>query len=157
MKRRVLITVSAVGLGAAALSGVSLAYWTESGNSAGTAQSATNLSGVTVQSVAVSDFSTPGMLIPGGSADVVVKVANSNSFPVTITSIATTAGQSVTADNNCTPTGVDLHRPGRQLGRRRGQRRHGLVLGNAASMDNTSASACQGTTFRIPVTVTARQ
>ena len=86
MSRRSLAIVIAVVLAAAAMTGVSAAFWTGGGGGTGSAADATNLSGVTVIAVSVGDSPTSALL-PGGSADVIVKVANTNGFPVTVTSI----------------------------------------------------------------------
>ena len=157
MSRRPLVVISAAGLASAALSGVSLAYWTGLGSGGANASNATNLTGVALRSVTVGDIGSGSALIPGGSADVVVKVSNSNGFPVTVTSIAPTTGQPVTAANACTPTGVTFTGQAGSWVIPAGSAGTPIRLPGAAHMDTTSSSACQGTTFRIPVTVTARQ
>lgn len=156
MTRRSLTVVTAAVLCTAAVSGVCAAYWPGGGGGSATADTATNLTGVTVQAVTVGD-SPATTLLPNGTAEAVVKVANSNSFPVTVTSVSLIAGQSVTAANGCTPTGVTfLDQAGSWLVPA-GSAGTLLHLPGAVAMDATSASACQGTTFSIPVTVVARQ
>src|SRR5436309_15562301 len=93
------------GLAVVALAGVAWAYWTAPGTGGGRVDAASTLTGVTVKSAAVTPGST---LVPGGSAEVVVRVANANTFPVTVTSVTQLAGQPVVAANGCGPTGVSF-------------------------------------------------
>jgi len=109
---------------------------------------------VTVEAVTVGD-SPATTLLPGGSAEAVVKVANTNGFAVTVTSV--TLIGSVTAANGCTPTGVTFTDQAGSWLVPAGSAGTLLHLPGAVQMDATSASACQGSTFTVPVTVVARQ
>ena len=154
MTRRSLTVVTAAVLCTAAVSGVSAAFWPGGGSGTGSAGTATNLTGVTVQAVTVGD-SPATTLLPGGSAEAIVKVANTNGFPVTVTSVSLIG--SVTAANGCTPTGVTFTDQAGAWVVPAGSAGTLLHLPGAVQMNATSASACQGTTFNIPVTVVARQ
>ena len=129
------------------------ASWLSTGS--GTGFGTTGTAAIQVQAV-VGGNSTS--LYPGGQADVLVKVVNLNAYSVKVTSI--TANGSVTAANSCTPTGVTFASPtdysGAQFTLSASSTRT-LVLANAASMSLASASACQGTTFSVPVTVQVRK
>jgi hypothetical protein len=152
--RRTVTVVTAAVLCTAAVSGISAAYWPGGGGGSGSVGAATNLTGVTVEAVTVGD-SPATTLLPGGSAEAIVKVANTNGFPVTVTSVSLIG--SVTAANGCTPTGVTFtDRAGSWLVPA-GSAGTLLHLPGAVQMDATSASACQGSTFTVPVTVVARQ
>jgi hypothetical protein len=154
VRRRTLTVATAAVLSTAAVSGVSVAYWPSGGSGVGAAGTATNLTGVTLEAVTVGD--TPATtLLPGGSAEAIVKIANTNGFPVTVTSISLTG--SVTAANGCTPTGVTFTDQAGAWLVPAGSAGTLLHLAGAVQMDANSASACQGTTFTIPVTVVARQ
>jgi hypothetical protein len=156
MSRRKLVVLTAAAIGTAAVTGVSVAYWTGGGSGVGNAGAAANLAGVTIVSVTAGD--TPASsLLPGHPAEAIVKVANTNSFPVTITSVALRAGQPVTAANGCSPTGVSFTDqtgtwavPANSAGTL-------INLPGSVQMSTASASACQGTTFSIPVTITAQR
>jgi hypothetical protein len=154
VERRALTVVTAAVLGTAAVSGVSSAVWSASASGSGAGGAATNLTGVTVVSVAVGD-TTATALLPGGSADAIVKVANTNSFPVTVTSVSPAGA--VTAANGCTPTGVSFTGQTGSWVVPAGSAGTLIHLPGAVAMDATSASACQGTTFGIPVNVVAWQ
>ena len=156
MRRQLSSVVTAVVLGTVAVSGVSVAVWSTSASGWGGGGSATNLTGVSVVSVSVGD-TTATTLLPGGSAEAIVKVSNTNSFPVTVTSVSPTSGQSVTAANGCTPTGVSFTGQSGAWVVPAGSAGTLIHLPGAVQMDTTSAAACQGTTFLVPVTVVARQ
>ena len=156
MRRRISSVVTAAVLGAVAVSGVSAAVWSTSASGSGGGGSATNLTGVTVVSVSLGDTAAT-TLLPGGSAEAIVKVSNTNSFPVTVTSVSPTSGQPVTAANGCTPTGVSFNGQSGSWVVPAGSAGTLLHLPGAVQMDTTSAAACQGTTFLVPVTVVARQ
>jgi hypothetical protein len=140
-----------VGLGA----GAAYAYWRSSGAGSGTA-SVGNPAAVTV----VAATATPATkLIPGNSADLVLRLNNPNAYPVTIIGITQSGSIDVVGGSGCSGatsgvtvptqtglslpvasgTGMDIHVPG------------------AASMSLTSASGCQGASFHIPLTVTVRR
>lgn len=150
--RASLATGAVVALLAVAGSGAAYAYWAGTGTGAGSASTGTMTIAANV--LAGSDQPT-GSLIPGRSSDAVVSITNPNGFPVTLYSVA--GRGAVTASNGCAPTGVTfLSQSGLTISIPTGATQ--LVHLNAAvAMDSTSANACQGATFSIPVTVTVRK
>lgn len=134
--------------------GVAWAYWSSGGTGTGNA-SAGDMT-INVTALQGGDNNQSAML-PGTSADVVLRVDNPNSFAVQVTSIASNGA--AVASNGCTPTGVTFSSPtdyspaqftlapGSNL----------IRLGGAASMSTSSSSACQGATFSIPVSVTVQR
>ncbi len=136
----------------AATSGAAFAFWSASG--AGSTDTHAATMALTVNALSGTDLPT-GTLLPGRVADAVVSVTNPNAYPMQVERVV--ARGPVTADNGCAPTGVSFADqsglsvsvgPGATL----------LVhLDDAVSMDATSAAACQGAAFAIPVTVVVRQ
>ena len=129
-----------------------VAYWTRSGTGTATGSVAT-LEPVIL--VALAGESPGSSLIPEGpAADVLVKIDNRNPFEVTL--VAVILNGTIVASNGCGPTGVSLATatnlpitlpPGISVSH----------LTGAATMDGTSASACQGATFAIPMTLIVRR
>lgn len=136
--------------------GSAYAYWTAAGMGSG---SATN---GTMQTVSV-DALVPGdtlqtSLIPGGSADVVLRITNPNPHAVAIHSI--TANGPITADAahpGCAPTGVTFTPPQLHSTSIAASTSVLVTLPGAATMSLTSPSACQGAQFTIPVTLEVRK
>ena len=129
------------------------ASWRSTGSGKGTGTIGT--AAIQVQAVVGGNATS---LYPGGQADVLVKVVNLNAYSVKVTSI--TANGSVLAANTCTPTGVSFASPTDYSSAQftlSASTTTTLVLANAASMSLASASACQGTTFTVPVTVQVRK
>ncbi len=137
--------------------GVAFAVWSVTGSGAGAAQSGT-LQTVTVTALTGADLPS-STLVPGGSAEVILRVSNPNGTAVQLYSVA--ANGPVTADaghSGCTTSGVSFVAPATPVGTSLAANSTTLVhLPNAASMSTASLSACQGATFRIPVTVTVHQ
>ena len=152
MRKRVSRKLAVVTI-AVAVAAVGLVYaaWTTNGggsaySKAGTAQALTT--------VDVS-ASTSATLYPGGPAgDVLIRVSNPNSYPVTVTGVS--GNGAITADAGhagCTTTGVSFTD---QTGLSISVPANGqttATLSGAASMSNASLNACQGATFTIPVTI----
>jgi hypothetical protein len=143
---------------AAALAGTAAwAYWTAAGTGTGSAGSGT-MQAVTVTALVAGD--QPGSaLLPGGlAADVVLRVHNPNPYPVQLTAV--TAAGVVTADAahpGCTTTGVTFLPPAAPQLTVAAASTLLVDLPAAASMATSAPSGCQGATFSIPVTVTARR
>lgn len=137
--------------------GVAVAVWSTTGSGAGAARTGT-LQAVTVTAVTATD-SPSSTLVPGGSADVILRLSNPNGVAVQVYSV--TANGAVTADAGhagCTTTGVSFAAPTTPVGTTLPASSTTLVhLPGAASMSTASLSACQGATFSIPVTVTVHQ
>ncbi|MEX2587385.1 MAG: hypothetical protein WD602_05245 [Actinomycetota bacterium] len=134
------------------------AHWSTSGSGDGSAK-AESLLTVTISALAGGD-APETTLVPGVSADVIVRVDNPNTFTVGVYSVEQNGTIVPDSDHSgCSPTGVTFTAPasppepaitldpGETL----------VHLPDAVSMDDTSASACQGATFEIPVTLTVRR
>jgi hypothetical protein len=155
-KRVVAAVVGAILLVLGIGSGVAYAYWSASGQGSG-ATSAGTLQPVTVTALVGGD--TPSSsLLPGTSADVVLRIDNPNAFTVTLVSVAPNGA--VTADGShpgCTTTGVTFTN---QTGLASTIAASGTTLvhlSNAASMSSSSSSGCQGATFSVPVAITVHK
>jgi hypothetical protein len=118
-----------------------------------------------MQTVTVDAFvsgDNPGsQLIPGGTADVILRVTNPN--PYAVQAYRLTANGPAVADSNhpgCTVTGVALTGTGGPLtpAINLAANSTGIItLPGMAAMDTTSQSACQGSTFQLPATLEARK
>ena len=139
--------------------GAAYASFSAGGTGSGSAPTGT-MQAVTISAFTGGDQPT-STLIPGGTADVIVRVTNPNPAPVQVFSV--TSNGSITADSGhpgCTTTGVTFTAPSSPLSPAVQVLASSTLLfhlAGAASMDLTSVSACQGATFEIPVTLTARQ
>lgn len=139
--------------------GTAYAYWGTVGS--GT-NSATNAGMQTVSVTALIAGDGPQTtLIPGGTADVVLRVTNANPYAVQIRSI--TANGAVTTDTahpTCTTTGVTFTPPAVPLTPTVSVPANSsllITLTGAATMSSLSQSVCQGAIFSVPVTVEARK
>src|ERR671933_2839404 len=157
MRKRSINKKIAVGVIALALTAVGFVYaaWTTNGTGNAYAKAGT---AAAISTVDVS-ASTVATLYPGVSGDVLIKLDNPNTSPVTVTAI--TGHGTITADaghSGCTTTGVtftnqsslSLTIPAKSGGV------DGVLqstLTGAASMSNASLNACQGAVFTIPVTL----
>ena len=95
--------------------GVAFAVWSVTGSGSGAAQSGT-LQTVTITAFTGAD-SPSSTLVPGGSADVMLRVSNPNGAAVQLYSV--TANGPVTADaghSGCTTTGVSFVAPAVPVG-----------------------------------------
>jgi hypothetical protein len=138
--------------------GTAYAYWATTGTGTGAAAAAT-MHAVTVDAFVAGD-SNRTSLVPGGTADVILRTSNPNAFAVQLYSAAPNGA--VTADAahaGCTTTGVSFTAPVAPLASVTIPANSSLLvsLPGAASMSTQSQSACQGATFRVPVTVEARR
>ncbi|MET3370928.1 UNVERIFIED_CONTAM: hypothetical protein ABIE34_004205 [Jeotgalibacillus campisalis] len=156
MARTAAATVALCILGGA---GSAYAYWVSTGAGSGSATNGT-MQTVTVDALVPGD-TLQTSLVPGGSADVILRAYNPNPHAVTIYGFASngpvTAG---TAHPGCTTTGVTFTPPPAPLASPvtiQANTSIQLTLGNAASMSAASVSACQGATFNIPVTLEVRK
>jgi hypothetical protein len=156
MRRRIGLLVGAVAALTLGLAGGSAyAYFASSGSGSGVANTGTAQS-VTV--VAASG-SVTNKLYPGASGDLLVRITNPNSYPVTIVSLAPGSG-STTADaghSGCTTTGVSAATmSGLNIPVASGTNVQ-VTIPNGATMDATSQPACQGATFSVPITITVHK
>ncbi|HEY4455629.1 MAG TPA: hypothetical protein VGN81_15060 [Pseudonocardiaceae bacterium] len=134
--------------------GVAYAYWQSTGSGSGSAGSGT----MTISGAALSGETANSSLYPGGSADAILKVFNPNGYPVQVVAIVSAGTPS--AGNGCSPTGVHFAAPTSFTDAQftlPADQSTVLDLAGAMSMDATSASACQGQTFSLPVTVTVKK
>ena len=137
--------------------GLAYAYWPTTGSGSAAATNG-DLRAVTVTALIAGD--TPAeSLIPGGNADVILRVSNPNDYAVQVYSV--TGNGAVTADAGhaaCTTTGVTFTPPPSPTGITvPADSTQLLRLPAAASMSTTSLAACQGASFQVPVTVTVRK
>ena len=139
--------------------GSAYAYWSATGLGSGSSVNGT-MQAVTVGALVPGD-TLQTSLVPGGTADVLVRATNPNPHAVTIYGF--TANGAATADAShaaCTTTGVTFTPPPAPLATPIviGANSSILVtLQGAASMGASSVSACQGAQFAIPVTLEVRK
>lgn len=139
--------------------GAAYASFTAGGSGSGTAPTGT-MQPVTVSAFTGGDLPS-STLIPGGTADVIVRVTNPDASAVQVYSVA--ANGAITADPAhaaCTTTGVTFTAPTSPLSPTVSVPANSSLLfhlAGAAAMSLASESACQGATFQIPVTLTTRQ
>jgi hypothetical protein len=168
------IVTALAGAGLAGGAAFAATNWAVSlgAGSSGTAQSAT-VSNLTISATASPAASN--VLYPGGNGDVVVTIANPNTFPVTITAVnlptnliygaGFTSSSLGTAQTGCSSTTSDVlwNYSTSSSGSSHslttplvvgasGQSNNPLVvtLTNDASMTTSSPSACEGTFFSMP-------
>ena len=101
--------------------------------------------------------STSAQLYPGGSGDLVVKVANPNSFAVTITSVSNGSG-SIASDKGAAcnaATGVSYTSTTGLSQVVAAGATVTFTVANKVSMSNSSDNSCQGAVFTIPINVQA--
>jgi len=155
-RRRRLLSVPVGAAAMAACAVGTLAYFHATGSGTGSAK-AGSLQTVTVSALAGGDAPS-SLLLPGGSADVILRVNNPNAFAVTLVSV--TGNGSITADSGghpgCTTTGLTFTNQttlsvsvpaGSSL----------VHLSGAASMSAASSNGCQGAIFSIPVAITVHK
>lgn len=155
VKVAVLMGVLSLAIG----SGTAYAYWATDGFGSGSA-AAGDMQTVTVDALVPGD--TPAStLIPGGTADVVLRVTNPNPYSVQVYSV--TGNGPITADTahpSCTTTGVTFAGSPTPLSPAVSIAANStalVTLPGAAGMNATSQSACQGATFHLPVTLAVRK
>lgn len=139
--------------------GTAYAYWATGGSGSGSAAGG-DMQTVTVDALVPGD--TPAStLVPGGTADVVLRVTNPNPYSVQVYSV--TGNGTVTADTAhpaCTTTGVTFAGSPGPLSPAVSIAANSsalVTLPGAAGMNATSQSTCQGATFHLPVTLAVRK
>ncbi len=134
---------------------IAFAAWTANGTGSAGAQAKS------AQSVAVAAGTTSAQLAPGSSGDLVLVVTNPNSYPVSITQIASGAVASITSTGgaSCSGTATGLSfatgfpKTVSQVIAGSGGT-FTYTITNAVAMSNSSDPSCAGVTFTIPVSVT---
>jgi hypothetical protein len=155
VRRRFWLLIGAVAALTVVLGGgAAFAYFTSSGNGSGSGSTGT-MQPVTVTALVGGDAPST-KLLPGQSADVILRVNNPNAYAVTLVSVTGGPG-AITASGGigiCTTTGVTFNN---QIGLGKTINPSGTTfvdLANAASMNATSQTGCQGATFSMPVSIT---
>jgi hypothetical protein len=147
-KRRVIgAAITLLVLGAV---GLVYAAWTTTGSGSGYAQAGTAQALTTVDVSA----STTATLYPGVNGDVLLRINNPNSYPVTVTTV--TANGAITGIGGiaaCTTTGVTFTTQSGQTLNVPASSAATFTLTGAAHMSNASDNGCQGATFTIPVSL----
>ena len=156
---RVLRRAAALTAGVLAVAGTAgsaYAYYRTAAASASDAGTAGAMT-IAAQALSAGDANND-TLYPGGSADAILRLRNPNAYPVQVTSIVATDVPA--AGNNCSPTGVSFTAPTSFAAAQftlAADASALLRLDGAVSMTTSSASACQGQTFSLPVTVTVQK
>jgi hypothetical protein len=153
--RRSVLALAATGT-AVIISASVLAAWLSSGSGSAYSKAGSSQAISTLDASA----STSATLYPGVSGDATVKISNPNPFAVRVTAVSLNGNNSdITADSghaSCSPTGVSFtNQTGLSIdvpaesGGTNGTTT--ATLSGAVSMSSSSADACQGATFTIPV------
>lgn len=142
-----------LGLGA----GSAFAFFTSTGHGSGAATTGTAQS-VTV--VAESGGTTVNSdLQPGAMADLLVEIDNPNTYPLTLTNISEN-GTTVTpvGGSGCSSANSGVSVPTQSsLNITVPSGTTVVHISNGAAMSNSSATACQGLSFQIPVLVSVQK
>jgi hypothetical protein len=125
------------------------AYWSGGGTAAGSTTLATTFS--------VSATGTATGLFPGGSVDVILTVDRTGLPALTVQSVTRDAGLPILVSGAPGCTNPDVTIAFSQPVVMAAGVSTTVHLTDAASMGTASQNACQGGTFRIPVTLTAVQ
>lgn len=151
--------VALAGLLATAGAGTAYAYWTGTGSGSGSATAGT-MQAVTID-VLVAGDNPKTALIPGGSADVVLRLTNPNPYPVQVYNVTANGPAAADAAHpGCATTGVSFRAPAAPLSPATYVAANStalITLPGAAAMDTTSLPACQGASFSLPVTTEVRK
>jgi hypothetical protein len=158
MRRRSLaVSLAALALCCAA-SGGAYAYFASTGSA-----TASVIVG-NAQTVTISTAGTPSApLLPGGPAgDLVFSVTNPNSYPVSLVSVVSESGGTISFDGahaSCSTTDanpvVTLSVPGADLPVSiPANSTTPIDLAASVSMDAAATNSCQGATISIPITIT---
>lgn len=152
-RRRKLLAAGGIVVVASAVTLVASAYWRAQAGGTVTGQVAA------MGTPTASASGAAGALVPGGSADLTVSIANPNPFAVTVDAIATDPGGTASAsDVGCdaaalvtvtigsvpatpVPAGGSVD----------------VVLAGAVALGVSAPQACQGATFSLPLLVTVRR
>lgn len=153
LKKKPLVAVGTIA--AAVLAGGAIAAWSTSTSGNASAKAAT----ASALTLADASGSTTGDLYPGGSGALKLKLSNPNNFPVRITAVTLTSGGSITSSSaacNTAGHGVTFaNQTGLTVDLAANASNEVVTLAGSVQMSTTSANACQGVTFTIPVDITA--
>ena len=147
-----LLVAGAIATASVLTGGVAFAWWSTTGSGSGSATTGTTVALTT-------SASTPSgtVLVPGGSAPLVITVTNPNAGSVTITSVQLDTSRSVTVSGEagtCTAPPLTVSAtPSLVLA---GGATTTFTVPNAVTLGSAAANGCQGATFTLPVTLTGR-
>lgn len=131
------------------------AYWRSAGHGNGTSTTGS----LSVEAAAVTGYTAASTLIPGGSAEVVFSVTNpaSNNGPLTV--VAVTAAGSISSNaSGCGAADVTFAAQSGLSGPVIAAGTTSTVrIANALTMSTSASNACQGATFRIPLTIQVKR
>ena len=107
---------TAIAVSAGLMGGVAYGYWTSPGFGGGTATNASSRA-IAVDALVAGDTPT-STLVPGGSADVILRIANPNTYAVHVDSVAANGSVTAVAGHaGCTTTGITFIPPTTPLSR----------------------------------------
>ena len=144
-------SVATIATGLILAAGIAFAAWTATGSGNGYAKAKT-VSALTTVDVSTS---TTAQLYRGGTGDVLVRVSNPNSFPVTVTGVS--GSGTITSDKGAAcnaSTGVTFTDTTGLSQAVAGGSTGDITLTGKAAMSSSSDNSCQGAIFTIPVTLT---
>lgn len=150
MKMTKKLTVGALFAGAMLAGSIAFAAWTATGAGSGYAK-ASSAQALTTVDVSASTVAT---LYPGATGDVLLRIANPNPYPVTVTDVAGSGAIDSDAVAACdastgvaftNQTGLSLNVPASGAAT--------FTLAGSVAMSNSSHTSCQGAIFTIPVTL----
>ena len=146
--RKLVVALALVGL--LAIAGIAVAAWSITGSGTGYAKAVSG----TPLSLGDATAFTSADLYPGANGSVVLRVTNSNPFPVRITTVSGNGTITSNAGAACSAaTGVTFtNQTGLTHDVAAGSTAT-VTLSGAVSMSNASDDSCQGAVFSIPVTV----
>ena len=155
MIKRLTVALLAGAIAMCLLAGVAAAYWTASGQGSGSAATST------MAAVATVEPTTPlTSLSPGQTVNLVLRLTNSNAFPVKMYSITANGAVTASGAGTCTTTGVTFTPPTDAslvgFAPLAAGSTTDVTLPAAVAMSLTSDSGCQGAKLTVPVTVTVR-
>jgi len=157
--RRGIKAAALAGLLVTAGAGTAYAFWSSSGTGTGSAAAGT-MQPVSVDALVAGD-NPQTALIPGGNADVVLRITNPNPYAVQVYSVTANGPAAADAQHpDCTTTGVSFTGTAAPLSPATYVAANSsalITLPGAAAMDTTSLAACQGATFSLPVTAEVRK
>ncbi len=156
MKRWTRVVIGAVtALTVGLASGAAYGYFTSSGTGSGAA----SLGTPTSVTVVAASGTVSSDLQPNSTADLLVEVQNPNSYALTLTGISEN-GSTVTpvGGSGCTSANSGISVPtqsGLSITIPTGT--NVIHIPNGAAMSSSSASACQGLAFQVPVLITVHE
>lgn len=147
---RPFIAFAAVLAAFTVFAGAAWAYFTTTGHGSGSATTGT----ISIHLEATTADTPTTTLYPGGSADVVVHINNTNGFAVTLTDLVQTG--SIQSSGGCTNADLTFHdQHGKSIAVPTGS--NPVHVPDAITMGLNATSDCQGATFTIPVTATVQK